>query len=81
VNFLSLPLTFLSTMMMERKLMPHWMRIATEYNPVDWAVTVSRAGFEGRWDAVWYRLILLGSFAVLSCVLATAGFRQYQGNL
>ncbi|MGA7176129.1 MAG: ABC transporter permease [Candidatus Acidiferrales bacterium] len=78
VNFLSLPLTFLSTMMMERKLMPHWMRIATEYNPVDWAVTVSRASFEGRWQAVWARLILLSVFALVSCILATTGFMRYQ---
>ena len=79
VNFLSLPLTFLSTMMMERKLMPHWMiGSQTEYNPVDWAVTVSRASFEGRWQAVWARLILLSVFALVSCILATTGFMRYQ---
>ena len=47
VNFISLPLMFLSSMMMARDLMPSWMRILAVINPVDWAVTTSRAAFNG----------------------------------
>lgn len=50
VNFLSLPLVFLSTMIINRELMPAWMRAVSYFNPVDWAVTVSRIAFNDRLD-------------------------------
>lgn len=78
VNFLSLPLTFLSSMIMARELMPNWIRTASYINPVDWAVTTARGGFEGTLSGVGWRLGLLATFASLCCVLATAAFRKYQ---
>src|SRR5262249_50821834 len=42
-SFLMLPLTFLSTAFMAETLMPHWMRVVANCNPLNWA----REG--GRW--------------------------------
>ncbi len=41
--FLLLPLTFLSTAFMAPALMPHWMRIVADCNPVNWALEAARA--------------------------------------
>ena len=42
-NFISLPLLFLSTTFLARSQMPHWMRIAARFNPVNWGVNAARA--------------------------------------
>ena len=41
--FLLLPLTFLSTAFMTPALMPRWMRIVADCNPVNWALEAGRA--------------------------------------
>src|SRR3954471_5342673 len=48
MNFVVLPTTFLSSMIMSRDLMPPWIRATSRFNPVNWAVTAARDGFEGR---------------------------------
>src|SRR6195952_5310127 len=47
MNFVVLPSTFLSSMIMSRNLMPAWIRGISRFNPVNWAVTAARDGFEG----------------------------------
>src|SRR4051812_41116374 len=47
MNFIVLPMTFLSSMIMSRNLMPDWIKAASRFNPVNWAVTAARDGFEG----------------------------------
>jgi ABC-2 type transport system permease protein len=37
-QLLSLPMTFLSSAIMDPQLAPGWMRTAARYNPLDWAV-------------------------------------------
>jgi ABC-2 type transport system permease protein len=37
-QLLSLPMTFLSSAIMDPQLAPGWMRTASRYNPLDWAV-------------------------------------------
>src|ERR687886_2749120 len=38
----ALPLMFMSAILIARPLMPHWMRIVSRFNPVDWGVRAAR---------------------------------------
>ena len=42
-NFLSLPLLFLSSTLLAQRQMPHWMRVLSDFNPVNWGVRAARA--------------------------------------
>ena len=78
MNFIVLPATFLSTMMMSGNLVPPWIRTAALFNPVNWAVVAARGGFEGRWHLLPRNLGLLAAFAVAAAWLATASFARYR---
>jgi ABC-2 type transport system permease protein len=82
MNFIVLPTTFLSTMMMSINLMPGWIRGAARFNPVNWAVVAARDGFEGRaWGELALRLVLLALFALACAVLATSAFGRYRRSM
>jgi ABC-2 type transport system permease protein len=82
LNFMTLPMTFLSSMIMSRNLMPGWIRAASTFNPLNWAVLVARNGFEGRnWDSVALYFALLCGFCLLTATLATRAFRHYRSTL
>lgn len=72
VNFISMPLVFLSSMMMPHELMPAWMRRLALLNPVDWAVTASRAAFDGGDASRILQPMLLLAFATLAAWLFAA---------
>jgi ABC-2 type transport system permease protein len=79
MNFVVLPTTFLSSMIMSRNLMPGWIRTVSRFNPVNWAVTAARDGFEGRAASeVALCLGLLAAFALLCAALATRSFSRYR---
>jgi ABC-2 type transport system permease protein len=79
VNFISLPLTFLSSMMMSHNLMPRWIRNLALFNPVDWAVTAGRAAFEGySWPDILNPLGLLTIFSLSAWVFAMQSLKVYQ---
>jgi ABC-2 type transport system permease protein len=80
VNMLLLPLTFLSPVFIARSLMPDWMRIASRFNPVNWAVETGRDALQGQvdWPAAAMRVGALAAFGVVSSWLATRAFRSYQ---
>ena len=78
MNFVVLPATFLSSMMMSSRLMPPWIRSAGRFNPVNWAVQAARAGFEGDWAAVPGDLALLAAFALAAAWLAGRSFERYR---
>jgi ABC-2 type transport system permease protein len=82
-QFLSLPMTFLSSAIMDPSLAPGWIRTAARYNPLDWAVVASRETLVGSpdWGAVWPRLAALLALAVLMSALATRTFSAYQRSL
>jgi ABC-2 type transport system permease protein len=70
---------FLSSMIMSRNLMPAWIRGVSRFNPLNWAVTAARDGFEGRAPAeMTLCLLLLAGFALICSVLATQAFRRYR---
>ena len=82
-QFLSLPMTFLSSAIMDPALAPHWIQVAARYNPLDWAVVASRETLLGNpdWSMVWPRLAALLLLAVVMAALATRTFRAYQRSL
>jgi ABC-2 type transport system permease protein len=79
-QLLSLPLAFLSSAMMDTRLSPAWIQTAARYNPMDWAVVVSRQALSADpdWAAVWARLGALVAAALLLGWLATRAFTAYQ---
>jgi len=82
MNFTVLPMTFTSSMIMARDLMPGWIRTVSVINPVNWAVTVARTGFQGGpLSQVPLPLALLAAFALGCGYLATRAFDVYRRNL
>lgn len=82
MNFIVLPLTFLSSMIMTRNLMPLWIQSVAQVNPVDWAVTVSRHSFEGQINSELAQSLLLLLTCTLGCaIFATRAFRHYQRTM
>jgi len=82
MNFTVLPMTFLSSMIMSRNLMPGWIGAVSRFNPVNWAVTAARDGFEGRASSeIAFCLALLAGFALVCAFLATRAFGQYRKSL
>jgi len=82
MNFTVLPMTFLSSMIMSRNLMPQWIRGVSRFNPVNWAVTAARDGFEGRAGSeMALCLALLAGFALVCAFLATRSFGRYRRSM
>jgi ABC-2 type transport system permease protein len=79
-QFTALPLTFLSSAVMNPDLAPGWIRTVATYNPLDWAVVASRQTLVGSadWAAVWPRLGALVAAAGVMAWLATRAFDAYQ---
>jgi ABC-2 type transport system permease protein len=78
-NFIALPLTFLSTAFMAAELMPDWIRLAAQGNPVNWAVNAGRGALLGdAWAGVGGYVALLAAFALLAAIFATQSFRAYR---
>ncbi len=79
-QFTALPLTFLSSAVMSLALAPAWIASVARYNPLDWAVVVSRETLLGSpdWSAVWPRLGALVVVAAVMTWLATQAFGAYQ---
>ena len=81
-NFILLPMVFLSSMILSHELMPHWIRVASAFNPVDWAVRVARGSFEGSaWGEFGRELVQLTAFAAAGYFLALASLRKYQRSI
>jgi ABC-2 type transport system permease protein len=83
VNFLVLPLTFLSTAFMQSSLAPGWVADVARYNPVNWAIEAGREalGDDPDWTAVGTRAGLLILAAALCGLLATRALRAYQRSV
>jgi ABC-2 type transport system permease protein len=81
--FLLLPLTFLSSAFMARDLMPHWMQAVARFNPVNWALSASRAALVAHadWAAVARFGGLLLAVAAVLVWLSTRTFRAYQRSV
>jgi ABC-2 type transport system permease protein len=83
VQLLLLPLVFLSSVFMQRELMPGWMQEIARFNPVDWAVQAGREAVAAGpdWSVVVSHGGYLAAFALAGAWLATGGFRAYQRSV
>lgn len=83
VNFLILPLTFLSSTFMQQDLTPKWMQLLAPFNPVNWAVTAGRIALSANLD--WRTLLsqsgYLAALALACAWLSTRAFRAYQRSI
>lgn len=86
VNLLTMPLMFLSSMMMPAtvningvtmQILPHWLDVARHYNPVDYCIVgVRDLVLQGYiWPDLWRSLVVLGAFAIVMVVFGTLMFR------
>ena len=83
VNFLLLPLSFLSTVFMDQSLMPGWIRTVARLNPANWAVQAGREALSANpdWAFILVRGGLLLALTIVCGWLATRAFRSYQASI
>ena len=83
VTFVLLPLTFLSTALMQQSLVPDWIQTVARFNPVNWAVEAGRSAAMQHidWGLVASRIGLLAALTVLCGWFATRAFTSYQRSL
>jgi ABC-2 type transport system permease protein len=83
VNFIVLPLTFLSATFMQENLIPAWIREVARFNPVNWAVQAGRSALSASpdWTMVATRCAWLAVLALLCGWFATRAFRSYQRSI
>lgn len=83
VQFLVLPLAFLSSIFLAPALLPDWIATAAKANPVNWAIEAARSALSSSvdWGLVLPRLGALLALAVLAGWWATRAFRAYQRAL
>jgi ABC-2 type transport system permease protein len=83
VQMLVLPLTFVSTVWMQRDLMPGWIQGASLVNPLDWAARAGReaSGANADWAVVLAFGAYILAFTVVAAWLATRAFRAYQRSV
>jgi ABC-2 type transport system permease protein len=82
-NFLSLPLLFLSSTLLAQAQMPHWMRVLSDFNPVNWGVRAARGvvlpGTD--WGSVGAHLGYLLALSIVTAAFANWTFRVYKHSL
>lgn len=80
IQFLLLPLSFISVTFMQKDLMPSWMQSLVKYNPLNWAVEAGRGAVspDPSWGAIAGKTGLLIAFLGLCGVFAVRAFRTYQ---
>jgi ABC-2 type transport system permease protein len=83
VQFVLLPLTFLSSVLIAQSLAPGWIQSVAHFNPVNWAAQAGRTvvGPDVDWGLVGTRLALLAAFTLVCAFLATRAFRVYQRSV
>lgn len=80
VNFIVLPLSFLSSAFLPGDLAPGWIQAVARVNPVNWAVELGREAMSASpdWSAVLERGSALLALALLCAWLSSRAFRAYQ---
>lgn len=82
-QFLTLPLSFLSSVLMAPDLMPSWVASAARWNPLDWAATGSREALSATpdWGLVGRDALQLAALSLVLAVAAVGAFRRYQRSI
>jgi len=77
INFIAMPLVFLSSTFMAAELLPSWLDTVRQFNPVDYAVVGVRGlvleGFV--WSDLWLSLVVLAAWAAVGIGFGTFMFR------
>jgi ABC-2 type transport system permease protein len=83
VTMVTLPLTFLSSALMQQNLLPAWIRWIARFNPVNWAAEASRsaASPNADWGLIATRTGLLALLLLASAAFATRAFSAYQRSI
>lgn len=83
VQFLLLPLSFISVTFMQKSLMPDWMQTASSVNPLNWAVEAGRDAVTASpdWASIAGKAALLLAFLLICNGFAIRAFRSYQRSL
>lgn len=83
MQFLMLPLSFLSVTFMQNDLMPGWMQTASGFNPVNWAVEAGREALTAStdWGLVASRAGMLAAFMTACLFFAVRALRAYQRSI
>ena len=76
-NLLTMPLMFLSSMMMPSQLLPGWLNTVRHINPVDYAIVGVRDLISNGyvWHDLWLTLVVLAAMAVVGTAFGTLMFR------
>jgi len=72
-NLITLPLMFLSSIMMPSEFAPEWLRTAMKFNPLNYAVEAVRPLFLGEynWHQYLISITVLGTLAFIGVAVAT----------
>ncbi len=83
VQFVLLPLTFMSSAFLASNLIPHRIRVISDFNPLNWAVVAGRAATSTNvdWGTVASRAGFLAALMALCLAFATRAFRAYQRSV
>ena len=83
VTMVTLPLTFLSSALMQQSLLPGWIRWIAKFNPVNWAADAGRsaAGAHADWGLIATRTGFLALVLLASAAFATRAFNSYQRSI
>jgi ABC-2 type transport system permease protein len=83
VQFLLLPLSFMSVTFMQKSLMPGWMQTVSDYNPLNWAVEAGRDAVSASpdWGSIAGKSALLVAFLLLCGAFAMRAFGTYQRSV
>ena len=83
VTMVTLPLTFLSSALMQQSLLPGWMQEVAKFNPVNWAADAGRsaASANADWGLIASRTGFLALLLVASAAFATRAFNSYQRSI
>ena len=78
VNLFTMPLLFLSSMMMQPENLPGWLDTVRQFNPVDYAIVgVHHLALDGYiWSDLWKSLVVLGAWATVGVIFGTLMFRR-----
>ncbi len=78
VNLFTMPLMFLSSMMMPPQWLPNWLDTVRQFNPVDYAIVgVRDLVLNGYvWSDLWKSLVVLGAWATVGVIFGTLMFRS-----
>jgi ABC-2 type transport system permease protein len=83
VQFIVLPLTFLSSTFLQTSLMPNWIQHVADFNPVNWAVVAGRGATSSNpdWGLVASRAGFLAALLLLTLAFATRAFQSYRRSV